>query len=426
MTKNAMRTVKILLLFCCMLGFAYGDDTEESSDEAVTVSEVADAASLRDFVEYAARRLQDSADFAEAMQLINEFREVGGDWNDGFTYLVILTKDGGLYIHSKNRKLEDQDWSNVQDARGKNVGQLFLDGGFVEYHGTDDEPEMSYAFPFAAPSVPLTSPFTPEEQGLVLIGGFHHEPPEVSEKASYEQLSDSYNLRRFHPSTEARYMDTRQELKQFVEEAISLFTGALAPSGSDIRVAEDDAGDIDVVLLRRLFRLEGGPWREGSTYIYILESEGNVIFHGANRDIEQKNVLDSNADDPDILEIIQELIALGKQGGGFLEYNWDDPSVVGDEPEDGSPGGDSPKLGYAKAIQINKGDEDAEPIYYIFGSGIYFPQQTVEPPQKPESESGGGCAILAQAGNTSQSALLNLFLVLSGIFSFVILVQRRD
>ena len=154
-----------------------------------------------------------------------------------------------------------------------------------------------------------------------------------------------------------------------------------------------------------------------STYTYIMDDKGNVIFNGANRNIEQTNILDSAADDPDLLEALQELIDAGKRGGGFVEYDWDDPNVVGDEPEDGGPGGSSPKLGYAKAIQINKDDKDAEPIYYIFGSGIYFPQQT--------SESGGGCAISAQAGNTSQSSLLNLFLVLSGIFSFV-LVRRRD
>ena len=368
MTENAMRTVKILLFFCCMLGLACGDGPEESSGGPVTVSEVADNASLRDFVEYAARRLQDSADFAEAMQLINEFREVGGDWNDGSIYLAILTKDGGLYIHAKNRKLEDQDWSNVQDARGKNVGQLFLDGGFVEYHGTDDEPGMSYAFPFAATSVPLTNPLTPEEQGLVLVGGFHYEPPEVSEKASYEQLSASYNLRRFDPSTEARYVDTREELKQFVEEAISLFTGALAPSGSDTRVAEDDAGDIDVVLLRRLFRLENGPWRYGSTYIYITEQNGNVVFNGADRTIEQTNIWEFEDADGD--KVIQRIIAEAKKpGGAFVQYNWNDPADPNDDPPGGGPGGSSPKLGYAKAVRIDKSDP-ASPVY-IFGSGLY-------------------------------------------------------
>lgn len=174
MTENIMKTVKFLLLFCCMLGLACGD----GSDEGITVSEVTDDATLREFVEYAAGRLQDSASFEEAMQLINEFREFGGDWNDGSTYLVLLTGDGGVYIHAKNRKLEDQDWSDLEDARGNNVGQLFLreEGGPIEYYGEDGNQKKSYAFPFTAASVPLTNPFAPEGQELVLVGGLITSP----------------------------------------------------------------------------------------------------------------------------------------------------------------------------------------------------------------------------------------------------------
>lgn len=363
-----MRTLKISLLFCCMLGLACGD----GSDGGITVGEVTDDATLRDFVEYAAGRLQGSASFEEAMQLINEFREVGGDWNDGSTYLVLLTGNGGVYIHAKNRKLEDQDWSDLEDAREKNVGELFLreEGDFVEYHAEDGNPKVSYAFPFAATSVPLTNPFAPEGQELVLVGGFDYEPPEVSEKASYEQLSDSYSLRQFNPTTEARYVDTREELKQFVEEAIHFFTGALAQSGSGNSVADSAAVDIDVVFLRRIFRLENGPWRYGSTYIYIMDDAGNVIFNGANRNIEQTNLWDFPPDSED--KFIQRIIAVAKEpGGGFVRYNWDDPQDPNDNPPDGGAGGSSPKLGYAKAVRINKGDP-MSPVY-VFGSGLYNP-----------------------------------------------------
>lgn len=365
-----MKTVKILLLFCCMLGLSCGDGSKESSDEGITVSEVTDNASLRNFVEYAAGRLQDSVSFEEAMQLINEFREVEGDWNDGYTYLVLLTGDGGVYIHAKNRKLEDQDWSDLEDAEGKNVGQLFLreEGGFIGYHGEDGDPKVSYAFPFAAASVPLTNPFAPEGQEFVLVGGFDYEPPEVGEKASYEQLSDSYNLRQFNPTTEARYVDTREELKQFVEEAIHFFTGALARGSSDNFLADAAAADIDVVLLRRIFRLENGPWRYGSTYIYIMDDGGNVIFNGANRNIEQTNLWDFPPDSED--KFIQRIIAAAKMPrGGFVQYNWNDPEDPNDDPPGGGAGGSSPKLGYAKAVRINKADP-MSPVY-IFGSGLY-------------------------------------------------------
>ena len=378
MAENIMKAVRFLFLFCCTLGFACGD----GSEEGITVNEVTDDATLREFVEYAAGRLQDSASFEEAMQLINEFREVGGDWNDGSNYLVLLTGDGGVYIHAKNRKLEDQDWSDLEDAKGNNVGQLFLreEGGPIEYYGEDGSQKQSYAFPFAATSVPLTNPFAPEGQELVLVGGFDYDPPEVSEKASYEQLSDSYNLRQFNPTTEARYVDTREELKQFVEEAIHFFTGALARGSSGDSLADAGAVGIDVVLLRRIFRLENGPWRYGSTYIYIMDDGGNVIFNGANRNIEQTNLWEFADDSGD--KVIQRIIAAAKMSGGdFVEYNWNDPEDPNDDPPGGGAGGSSPKLGYAKAVQINKSDS-MSPVY-IFGSGLYQPERL-----QPKEESG--------------------------------------
>ena len=426
-----MKNIRNLILFCCILALgsvfshvspaaAHSDEPHKDSDLTATASDVSDERTLENFVKHAAAHLQESQTFTEAMQLLYKFRDPEGDWKSDSTFLVLLTSGGGVYIHANNRNLEDQDWSDLADAGGKNVGEIFLgqEEGLVEYRGSDGTPKRSYSFPFSAPSVPLSNPFAPERQKFVLIGGFDYEPPAVSDKVSYEQLADRYNLRRFSPTVEARDVDTREDLAQFVEEASSFFTRALVAGGSGgITAGGDNAGnDIDIVLLRRMFRLEGGPWKEGSTYIYITESKGNLIFHGANRDSEQKNILDSNADDPDILEIIEKLIEAGIQGGGFVEYNWDDPTVVGDEPEDGSPGGDSPKLGYAKAFQINKDDKDAEPIYYIFGSGIYFPQQTSE-------DDGGGCAISPGAGDASASALLSFLLALSGVFS-LLLIQR--
>lgn len=352
-----MKNIKILLFFCCMLGLSCGDGSDADND-------------LRNLVEDAAGRLQDSSSFEDAMRLINEFREVGGDWNDGSTYLVLLTGDGGVYIHAKNRKLEDQDWSDLKDARGNNVGELFLreEGGFVEYYGEDGNQKQSYAFPFTATSVPLTNPFAPEGQKFVLVGGFDYEPPEVGEKASYEQLSDSYSLRQFNPTTEARDVDTQKELKRFVEEAIHFFTGALARGGSGDSVADATAADIDVVLLRRVFRFENGPWRSGSVYIYIMDDRGNVIFNGDNRNIEQTNLWDHPPDSED--KFIRRIIDVANEpGGGFVRYNWNDPQDPNDDPPDGGAGGSSPKLAYAKAVQINK-DDPMSPVY-VFGSGLY-------------------------------------------------------
>ena len=55
---------------------------------------------------------------------------------------------------------------------------------------------------------------------------------------------------------------------------------------------------------------------------------------------------------------MQELLSAAAEGGGYVEYLWDDPAVAGDE-ETGSP-----KVGYAVPYTA-LGEE------FILGSGFY-------------------------------------------------------
>ena len=59
-----------------------------------------------------------------------------------------------------------------------------------------------------------------------------------------------------------------------------------------------------------------------------MDERGNVIFNGANRDIEQTNLWDFTP--PDSTDtFIQRIIAAAKMpGGGFVDYNWDDPRIT--------------------------------------------------------------------------------------------------
>ena len=58
---------------------------------------------------------------------------------------------------------------------------------------------------------------------------------------------------------------------------------------------------------------------------------------------------------------MQELIDMGRQGGGFLEYHFDNPAIEGDE-EMGSP-----KIGYTTGFPILDSGQMA-----VVGSGIYI------------------------------------------------------
>ena len=418
--RDAMKTIRLIFLFCVfgMLGaFSFHAPPASSHGSGdhmmkVTASGVSDDQTLGEFVKHAAAHLSEATTFSETLGILNEFRNDEGEWNNGSTYLILLTGEGGVYVHSKNRELEDQDWSQLEDDAGKNVGQEFLkqQGDLLTYSAG-----KAYAHPFTASVVPFVDPRKGGQ--FVLVGGFTYEPPVIRQKKSFEDLVAPFPPGLYSIATKSRTDKARdvgsaekeggekkteeerkQELRDFVGDAIHLFTRAF-----------DDPEEIDPVILRTVFRLDNGPWRYVSTYIYIMDEKGNVIFNGANRDIEQTNLLN----DPNVGEDIARLIAAAKMpGGGFVNYNWEDPAVVGDGEQHGGPGGDSPKLGYTKLHSSDKDDPSAS--VYIFGSGIYL----------GPSEDDGGCAISGTA-NSAKGNLVGMLIVISAILS-VVFVRRKE
>ena len=106
-----------------------------------------------------------------------------------------------------------------------------------------------------------------------------------------------------------------------------------------------------------VFRAEEGDWRHGSIYVFMFTSNGYVIFHGADRTQEARTVLDS--EDINGVKIVQELIKVAREGGGYVQYYFNDPSVEGDEDTG------SPKVSYAQSFATRGGRE------IIVGAGIY-------------------------------------------------------
>ncbi len=276
---------------------------------------------------------------------------------------------------------------------------------------------MSYALSFTGlSSIPLTNPTAPEQQSFVLVGGFNLE--NGAEPAPIDISQGRIKLHGFafpiNPTNQAKNVkeeEDRELLKLFVEEASNFFLRA------------SSRPEIDVIQLRRLFRIEGGPWRDGSTYIYIMDERGNVIFNGANRSIEQTKLwdLEDNGD-----YFIRRIIAAAKTRdehggfvGGFVEYNWNDPEDPNDDPPGGGAGGTSPKLAYAKAVPLNPLlKEDPNSPVYVFGSGVYL-ESGVE-------DGGGGCAIVAAGAESApEGTVFNLFLVVSALF-LAISFKRRS
>ncbi len=143
------------------------------------------------------------------------------------------------------------------------------------------------------------------------------------------------------PETTARDVVDRETLKAFVEAAKGYADQATTLN--------------DYISLLQELKAEG-PWKHGSVYLFLLNTEGTVIAHGADPDLEGQNLI--HLEDANGVRFVQEMIDAAAAGGGYIEYLWDDPTVEGDE-EIGSP-----KVGYVipySALGQN----------FILGSGFY-------------------------------------------------------
>ncbi|MCG5240799.1 methyl-accepting chemotaxis protein [Azospirillum doebereinerae] len=90
----------------------------------------------------------------------------------------------------------------------------------------------------------------------------------------------------------------------------------------------------------------------GQEYVFGFEYDGNSVFHGAKRDVENTKKLADFRDSNGILPI-RELLNRARAGGGFVIYNF--PKAGGTEP--------FPKLSYAA---------NYEPWGWMIGTGVYI------------------------------------------------------
>ena len=203
-------------------------------EEGCAVSDVTgDDRSLEIFVECAAERIEDSDTFTETLRILEGFRDDEGNWNDGSTYLVLLTARGGVYFHANDREVEDLDWSGILLCEEGEESVLDTqEGCFIEYEGA----RMGYAHPFSASHVPLAR----SEEKFVLLGDFDKIPEEG--KPFTGMIGE--------PSTEAGEVDTDDRLREFVGDAGRVLGEAVSDT------------EIDPAELRGILRRKG-PWREG-------------------------------------------------------------------------------------------------------------------------------------------------------------------
>ncbi len=286
---------------------------EEGEEKMCAVSGVTDDQGLKRFVECAAERIAASNSFEETLGLLEEFRDMEGNWNDGSTYLVLLTGRGGVYFHAEDREAEDLDWSRVLSCEG---GDSVLDMGAGE--GCSIGSGSGYAHKFSASHVPLA-----HGGEFVLVGGFDETPGGEPFTGMIEG-----------PSTQAGEVSTDKELREFVGEAKRA-------------LGEAFENEIDSAQLRGILRAEG-PWREGDVYVYVMDETGRVIFDGEDRNREQKRT-----DEPGKLYVIDRIANEGQEAVGH---------TVGDF------------WIYAIRVEVSL-DEGEDSRVYIVGSGYRVEDQ---------------------------------------------------
>ena len=327
---------------------------------SVTAQQVeAGSATLRAFALEARNRFNQRTPSREVQLYVGcLMREDGSDLHAGSTYLVQLTPDGRVFVHSKNMALSGRlvnrvIYGAILRALGISLTDLThpaaITAAFMEAAGRDggefNVPQIPGASGYAA--VYLSQSY---QTPIVLLAGF-----DLTESHLAEEDFDF-----LVPAVTAREVVDRETLKAFVTNVGDVFLASQEKGG-------DPAG---ISKARVAMRNPNGPFRHGSVYLYILDLvSGIILFHGAFPDRhELRPLIATVRDEVTGKLVLPQVIAAAKSSpeGGFLEYYWDDPT-------DDSDRADIPKVGYARRFtgERMRADGSALPVDFIIGSGFY-------------------------------------------------------
>ena len=350
---------------------------------SVTAQQVENGtASLRDFVLAARERasVEELTSVEGAAYFGCLIREDGSAYRSGSTYLVTLTPDGRVYVHSKDmalsgRLLNPLIYGEILSALGvpatvlaslaspdpATAAQAFAAVFATLARGTDGRFDATIPVPGLRPGIPGASGHAAVYLSAhtriptLLLAGF-----EVNESHVIDEVIDYGD-----PAITAKDVKDRETLKGFVTEAVNYI--------QELLQSHDDGQGGAVVAAsqaRIALRDPNGPWRHGNVYLYILHRTSNIIlFHGAFPDRFEIRPLVPTVRDvvtgklvlPQVLEA-----ATSSPEGGFLEYYWDDPS-------DDTDSADIPKVGYAREYSgsLLRPDGTRAPYTLVIGSGFY-------------------------------------------------------
>ncbi len=305
----------------------------EAAMGKVTAAQVTDTESLKAFVLEAKAHIESVTDMDEAATLREQLR-IEGDWKSGSTFLIMFFTNGNAAIHGNDHSAEGKNLLGVEDERGTRVVEALFaaaaqGGGFVEYF--DDGVKTAYAVEYASGLTGRT---------FVLVGGFSQDVSHVP-----VLMADLPK-----PEVTASEVKDRETLITFVEAAAKTYSEAIMSEGYS-----------SLTGVRNAFRQEGGDWKSGSIFLYVVSGGGVTLFHGS-EPFREGRPTDMTRTDSKGVRFAEELIGgARREGRKFLQYHYDNPAIEGDE-ETGSP-----KLGYAVSFRLPNSEQRM-----VIGSGIYI------------------------------------------------------
>lgn len=301
-----------------------------------TADQVKDRESLKAFVLDAKRHIESITDYNEILALRTVLLEKGR-WVSGDTFLMLAQANGSVVFHAGDRSAESKNILRMRDDQGVEVFRQMIEvadngGGFVEY--VAGEAKTSYAAKLLTAVGKIT---------FYVIGGYSQDlssaPPAKIDLPK--------------PRVTAAEVVDKETLVAFVDAAAAVY-----------RQAYEQEGQGNVMAVRHAFREEGGHWRAGEIYLWIVGSQGITLLHATEQWREGKPT-DMERVDSNGLPFPKLLIGGAlREGQKFLRYYYDNPEIEGDEDTG------SPKFGYAVSFNAPNSDQKV-----VIGSGIYLKTQ---------------------------------------------------
>ena len=338
----------------------------------VTAQQVEDGGSLRDFalaVTAQFREQNESVDLGPFLYFSCLLRQEGSLWRAGSTYVVVLSADGRLFLHTKDmtltgRRLHPSIYAAILSALG--VPQTVLadltspdpavagraQAAFIAT--LSQEPDSPFDATSAVPGAAgYASAYVSTAYGglpFVALAGFDLGESHLFPLAS-EQIDHG------DPAITARDVVDRGTLKAFVTGAGNYII-ELLQSG-------DPAASAEAFLA---LRDPNGPWRHGNVYLYVIDRiTDTILFHGANPDRFELRQPGISVDAVTGERIADQVFRAADSGpeGDFWQYHFDDPTDETDSAE-------IPKTGYARVFTgAVEGQGGTRPLNFIVGSGFY-------------------------------------------------------